>query len=106
MKPSTILKKAKAKIATPGKWHQGYYRSKERAAYCAMGAINLVMTGCSEEWPTSKRAAFAEDCLDAAVGFFGEDPGMVRFNDHPETTHADVMEVYDIAIELAKGAGE
>jgi hypothetical protein len=101
MKPSEILRAARAKIATPERWTKGQfardatgywvsYDNSDAVGWCAEGAVYAVLLGHVK----------ADDLfvfLDRASG--GNTP---FFNDAPSTTHADVMAMFDRAIALAE----
>lgn len=98
-----ILKEARAIIATPGKWTKGEFaRDKEgnkvgicspdASQFCAVGAINRIGRAAGDV--TFARAAFLE-----------AEPAGVWFNDHPNTTHADVLAAFDRAIAKLEAEG-
>lgn len=100
-----ILEAAKAKIANPENWTQGYYAKDENGdellgnepdavCFCGYGAIEAVTdtVHMGKGWPKE-----AEDALDAAAG-----KNFPCFND--ERTHAEVLAVFDKAIAAAKAA--
>lgn len=103
------LRAAKALIDTPEKWTTGVLaRTKsgcpigpqEDAAtcYCAEGAIRRVQNGVLPH--------ALESIMERAVpsGFRGacNERWFVKFNDAAKTTHADIMALFDRAIELAE----
>ena len=102
MKTSEILIAAKALIDEPGKWTQGTYArnsdmeevdsySEDAVCFCSIGAIYRITPHI-----VSREGI---GYLRSAMG-----PSVVVFNDtHP---HAEVMQMWDRAIELAKAEEE
>lgn len=115
------LRAAKALIDTPDKWTQGsfardnkgvpvggftkgrwdvaaYPESPAPACYCAEGAIRLVRGGVLPH--------ALEEIMERAVPrtfYAGANcRKFVLFNDHRDTSHADVMKMFDRAIKLAE----
>lgn len=96
-----LLRKAKARIGTPDKWAKGHFFSDysgydlydfesfpDDCPACALGA---------SAWATGRKDITAVDrALRSATpsGFYAVDD----FNDHPDTTHAEVMALFDRAI--------
>ncbi len=111
MNPAEQLRAAKALIDTPDKWTKGVdaagpagkeidENSEEAVCFCANGAI--LYAACEPEH-VKTCAAFLEAAVPAR---FDPDPstwdsGFVQYNDHPATTHADIMALFDRAIALA-----
>jgi hypothetical protein len=118
------LEAARALIDTPEKWIKGVlsnaYDQKhgQSARYCAFGACHQAITG-QWQWPTShkgvtdeefKREKAAKMALQAALpedfqeeGFLSEIhvPSVPGFNNASDTTHEDMMALYDRAIKQA-----
>ena len=103
MTPHEILIAARAKIDTPEKWckvdvaldEDGEYIAPDDSyavQFCALGAIEAI------DAPVSLRIN-AADVLRSLL------PGrlVAPVNDHPETKHADIMALYDKAIEATQG---
>lgn len=101
MKSSEILKAAKDKIGTPERWtkNTGARDSRnvpcnpsERNAvcWCSLGAVSCV-TGNLYDF--HKAATLLDEVL--------LEYAVPTFNDHPSTTHADVMALFDKAIAAA-----
>jgi hypothetical protein len=91
---------AKALIDTPDKWLRGQLADRADTCFCAFGAAQF---GPSRSWSDGKDTA-ATLALIAAL----PEPGgerrkhpLAMFNDDPATTHADVMALFDRAIEAA-----
>lgn len=101
MNTHEILIAAKALIDTPDKWIKGRYAATasgqtigpdEKAAtcFCSMGAIHRI----SENFDDASRAVIA---LEKNIP---SDLGIISFNDYK--THAEVMAMFDRAIEETK----
>lgn len=83
---------AKALIDTPEKWGKGSGINPPRnGCHCIITAV-----------PSSRVATFLRDFLPGGQGAWpvGISP-VVAFNDHPNTTHADIMALFDRAIAAA-----
>ena len=94
---------AKALIDTPEKWRKGDYGSVN-TCMCALGACRAAIYGTTEynhraDWHGDDTAA--AHALNAALPVSGSMFGVSDFNDAPETTHADVMALFDRAIAAA-----
>ena len=88
---------AKALIATPEKWIKGEF--ERDGCFCARGAIQAVNLDSSREID-------AEEALEAAVPRRARHrskfvSSVSKFNDDPNTTHADIMALFDRAIARA-----
>lgn len=96
------LRKAKALISKPvnwnkdGEWYKG--GNPNSNCMCAYGAVMRV-TGNFTEWPSKED--YSQPLEDAAMMLF--DREVIDVNDHPDTTHDDIMALFDRAIELAEG---
>lgn len=99
--PRRLLQEGRARIESQEAWikHMAARDSEGRSVsclseeacrFCAFGAVygNLP----------------ALTFLERAVHKLYKRHGIVRFNDRVETTHEDVLRVYDLAIDLAKEA--
>lgn len=91
------LVQARDLIADPDRWIQ-FYREKGvfHKRYCAVGAIERAA-------PTFKIATRAERLLVQAIGepITWPRASIQFFNDRVETTHEDVLQAFDRAIEAA-----
>lgn len=95
-----ILKAARAKIANPENWTRGVYaRTKDdectnpntadACKFCVLGSLHSVTTGMSQ---------FCE--VTHELRQYIPEPKMLSlFNDNESTTHADVLKLFDTAIE-------
>lgn len=84
---------AKALIDTPEKWHRGSMRAD--GCVCAMGAVADITKAAGRRGWISETREYKE--LRAALPHgFNHVP---TFNDHPETSHADIMALFDRTIE-------
>jgi hypothetical protein len=89
---------AKALIDTPEKWGKGGYRDPFTGRLCAYGALGVAERGDARNY--SEALAYR---LRVAVPdrFHGR---VAEYNDHPDTTHADIMALFDRAIAAQDGA--
>lgn len=93
------LRKAKALISDPKNWNTdgNYFKGGDPSTecMCVYGALSTAMG-------IGIGIAHTNDTIlhDASMGLFRMDP--VKLNDHPDTTHADIMALFDRAIELAE----
>jgi len=108
MKGSEVLRKAQRVLADPAKWTKGAMSRVGGAAYgavvahgadcfCANGALSSLFP--DDMMPL--RESGASLWLSAAAKQMGFD-NVTALNDHPRTTHADVMVLYYRARRLAK----
>ena len=94
------LIKAKALIDTPEKWLKGALDGD--GCFCAVGAV-----GEARDWDMD---AFLAPEFKALLGQLptefqkGTYLDVPNYNDHPDTTHADIMALFDRAIEIAGDA--
>ncbi|HYD06522.1 MAG TPA: hypothetical protein VEC60_12395 [Reyranella sp.] len=88
---------ARALIDTPEKWGKGSDISPANGRYCAAVACNDFRSP----------AAMFDLLFEALPERFQQRGGLIRvgavfdFNDHPTTTHADVLALFDRAIQAA-----
>lgn len=100
MKPSEVLRAAKALIATPETWADGNTARITGPKYCAGMAIGFALS-------SPRRDVLPLRC--SVFRYFGYGPSMSdigQWNDAPERTHSDVMAAFDRAIALAEANGE
>ena len=91
---------AKALIDTEEKWGKGQYED-DRGCLCALGAIRkhhfgTAGDGVGFEWLGDATAVALKGALGTEWAWQVAD-----FNDHPDTTHADVMALFNRAIAAA-----
>jgi hypothetical protein len=104
MTPLEILIAARALIEAPARWTKGSFaRDADGGAYpgkgkevcwCFAGAIFKAANNDAD-------GIAAERFITNVTGI----SNIRRFNDHPTTTHADVLAVFDRAIERARADG-
>mgnify|MGYP001604621475 CR=1 FL=1 len=91
MTTAGILRDAKALIDTPAKWTKGVY-TDDKGRRCALGALQSVTAS-----EAGRRRAGRE--LERALPAWGS---VTHYNDHH--SHADVMALFDRAIEATERA--
>ena len=87
-----ILRAARERLSVPGVWAKG--EDLGAARLCAATAVCRA-TAALDEVPAPSRAL---DALKKALG----DDSIVEWNDDPDTTLADVLALYDRAIEAVR----
>ena len=109
MTPHEILIAARAKIDKHQRWCKGAFSkdhngeevspvSVNAVRFCALGAIRAVT-------PDPLGRSEARAALRLASGY-GRNEIIFELNDHPKARHADIMALYDRAIEMTKGEAE
>lgn len=88
-----VLTRARALIEDPRDWCHGAPVSSVEAPYCAMTAC---YAGSREQYAPAYAAAVLR--LSAGIKNSSRRMAVADFNDHPDTTHADVLALYDRAI--------
>jgi hypothetical protein len=110
-----ILREARALIDTPEKWAKGYYafgpdgstrdiEDPEACRFCVRGALFRIESrfGYMVEAEASKAIYKAvPDAVRIPADEIGNN-AVVVFNDHPETTHAEILALFDRAIAAAE----
>lgn len=95
------LRKAKALISDSVNWNQDgdFFKGgdPETNCMCAYGAC-MMATGKLVDWPSDY--PYAKPLEEASDELFGFE--VVMTNDNPETTHEEIMRLFDRAIELAE----
>jgi hypothetical protein len=90
---------ARALIDTPEKWVKGKY--EVNGCYCAMGAVSMAVTG-SADYDSNWYVNYADKVVAALDNRLpARFPDVAAFNDDPATTHNDVLQLFDRAIEAA-----
>lgn len=100
---------ARALIDTPEKWVKDAY--DRHGCYCAIGAIENL----GGDWDHYKTKPQLTDAIAYALpgDFEAEDASewdtsrgrarvVMQFNDHPDTTHADILALFDRSIAAAE----
>lgn len=103
-----VLKAARDIISTPDKWTQRSYARaadnypvavgmKDACKFCALGAVLKV-----SERTYAGPDDFAPMAILEGVAHQYHDMSVVGYNDSPNTSHQDIMELYDRAIQEAQ----
>lgn len=103
-----VLVKAKEIIQDHNKWMQGNYTNGDRTCFCALGAIGEVTCKAENgftyyaEASNTKAAKLLRKVVDVELTADGYTSSVTfaPFNDNH--THAEVMEAFDKAIQLAQ----
>jgi hypothetical protein len=90
---------AKALIDSPEKWTKGTYRD-EAGCMCPIGAVAKAMG--VEYSVTPPNLGSVERLLNDIAASVSDAPTVVAFNDRVTTTHADIMALFNRAIEAAQ----
>ena len=101
-----ILEKARDLISDPERWAKGYYahdkdgdyvppRDGNACKWCAAGAT-IVVSPDDDNDDSRHALALLQKALPSGFLF------ATNYNDRPTTTHADILALFDRAIELAK----
>ena len=103
MNESTIiLTKAKNRISNPNAWMKGAYSNQMDDTYptcwCSFGAVDSVAADLKSDYATNRNVLtlLIQSIPDGHIR------NVINYNDDPETTHTDVMEMFDRAIELSE----
>lgn len=108
----TILKEARELLSDPKRWTKGAMcrvidtravtgvRHQENLCYCAVGAIELF----SNDGPYNDESGKPAELLERELDHRGDGRGVVTFNDHGETTHRDILGLFDDTIARASAA--
>lgn len=98
------LESGREKISRPESWAKGTYELRLEdgtVCYCSVGAVRDVRFDSETYWAT-------RDMLDGAVPADFElltlSSNTIEYNDHEDTTHDDVLALFDRAIEAAREA--
>ena len=91
-----ILRAARKRIESPEQWGQGVRRrNRPFETCCASEAIEDLPLGYTGERRRAFRALMNAAGLDSAIH-------IVRWNDEPGRTHAEVLAAFDLAIAALK----
>lgn len=97
---------ARSRIAHPSNWIKGTFQDGDR--YCVVGALSAVCAGRCWERPSDTERRLTRILagqLPRQSGFQrlmrlrSARWSLIRFNDRPSTSHADVMALFERAIE-------
>lgn len=89
---------AKALIDTPEKWLKGALSTGDDTCFCAMGALGHAGGfGLVASDKTPEMASLL-DSIPASFVWVRDRHRLAAYNDHPNTTHADIMALFDRAI--------
>lgn len=114
MEKLELLKGVRKHLSNPENWYKGGYApggcvNIPKGCVCLLGAANYVADP-DRNYSRDGTNYAAETILDrglvGCVPAAFERDGFVRvasFNDHPDTTHADILKVLDCAIAKAEG---
>jgi hypothetical protein len=94
-----LLEDARAIVAR--KWYKGGHGSKE-TGFCIIGALSEAACTYRGRWSEQDKRAYKEALARLVkhlpdIGWTGE-AWLPLFNDHKDTTHADVLALFDRAI--------
>lgn len=96
-----VLTRARALIADPRDWRHGAPPTPIDAPYCAMTACYSASGGVSYDYYGNLSGSIYPRAVYRLARCVVDQSGPVpigTFNDHPDTTHADVLALYDRAI--------
>lgn len=102
-----ILREARELIATPEQWTQRIYAEESSSSptghcYCLMGA--LLQAAAGDSAPDEGLVGLLGYRFATLVDFPAEGI-LTLWNDHPDRTHAEVLERLDTAIAELEGQG-
>mgnify|MGYP001797557280 CR=1 FL=1 len=106
MTPKQVLIKAREHISDPSMWYQGNWSQTgidgARKGYpcCVYGAIEWALPNDIGNPHLNSKAEKLALFVEKVAGI--EADGLGGFNDDPNTTHQDVLDVFDKAIEVAE----
>jgi hypothetical protein len=100
---------ARGLIDSPEKWNKGSQMvivNGTPVSYCALGAVAAV-TNFSVDRRFKKSLVYLNAVLEDSTLLYSDYPSLAvtSFNDDPNTTHSDVLRIFDSAIELAHKVG-
>lgn len=106
-KPSQQLRAARKLLTARSRWTKGYYarnlqgeitepNSRDAVCFCSLGAMRKV---------SGSQHSLALSFLYKAVEKIdGPCATVASYNDNDKTAHADVLKLFDVAIEIAEKA--
>lgn len=89
---------AKALIDTPEKWLKGALSDDKETCFCAMGALGHVGGFGLVASDVTPEMASLIGSIPSSFLWTKQKNRLAAFNDDPETTHADIMALFDRAI--------
>lgn len=102
-----VLRQARSLIDTPGKWCQGSYGEGpdpfDYSQRCAFGAFCDARTELGLDG-TARDTALDYSLASKDAWDYRHTGSYVTFNDHPDTTHQDIMDLFDKAIKIAEAS--
>lgn len=94
-----VLRRARLLIADPADWLKGTLSNPDKTCFCAMGALCHVHNHLIPSQTYQVAVVDAEKLLDKLAGKrLGYPCNYVAYNDLPDTTHDDILRLFDIAI--------
>lgn len=93
MNETEIIQGARELLSDPTRWHKGWFSDGE-GAFCVRGALGHV----AGTYPTTPLETWhrLRDHLPEGFRQFSGGPDMLAaFNDDPDTTHADIINLLD-----------
>lgn len=92
---------ARALIDTPEKWCKGRWKDST-GRHCAFGALVATLTPISG--PEVDNGDERKHACISALDAHAPSGGFIDFNDHPDTTHPEIMALFDRAIASAESS--
>jgi hypothetical protein len=93
-----LLRAAKAKISDPDDWHQEGTYVNASGCLCAQAALNRAFKTSGYNVSVHDQACVH---IIKIVRKYHPISYLTKYNDDPETTHADIMNLFDDAAEMA-----
>ena len=107
----TVLRRGRELISNPESWVQGVYcvndmgydvEADRATRFCSVGALWRVQAEHLKDPGTALALNKARQALDAQVPESFQDRSVIAFNDRTETTHEEVLALWDRAIAVAE----
>lgn len=114
MTPVEILEKARALIADPKHWTRKALARNSAGqsltdseldlatCFCSVGAIRKISPGCVPTPARGDAGCFLWEAINENVAHDGDKRTIAVWNDDVKTTHADVLAMFDRAIQMAR----